>query len=98
MNLPTDENGLYLLFLFIVVLYVIASYIARKVVTGRFLPRKGRDITCVFDGATCSGSLILLLGIYDPGVLALVGNTKPFLVLAALAGLIYSIHALGPDE
>jgi hypothetical protein len=48
----------------------------------------------VFDSATFAMSLMLLIGIVQPTVLALIGNTKPFLIVAALAGLIYSGRSL----
>jgi hypothetical protein len=53
-------------------------------------------LTRIFDGATFAGSLMLLAGIWDDDVMKLLGSTKPFLLVAGLAGLIYSLHALPP--
>jgi hypothetical protein len=37
-------------------------------------------------------------GMFDETVLKALGDTKPFLIIAALAGLIYCMHALAPSE
>jgi hypothetical protein len=50
----------------------------------------------IFDGITFAGSIVLLLGLAEPRVLAAIGSTKPFLFFAAFAGIIYSLHALRP--
>lgn len=50
----------------------------------------------VFDGITLAGSTILLIGLVEPKVLTALGSTKPFLFFAAIAGIIYAIHALRP--
>lgn len=79
------------------VLYLIAAYAIRWLRTGRLTDNENRFLlTHVFDSATFSGSAILLYGIWSPEVLALLGSTKPFLLVGGLAGLIYSFHALGP--
>jgi len=53
-------------------------------------PRK-EIIVHVFDSATFATSFLLLAGIFSPPVLTALGSTKPFLLIAALAGLLYSI-------
>lgn len=76
--------------------YMLLAYVMRW----RTLPiRMRRDngtffIGQIFNGTTFAGSTVLLMGILDPRVLALVGNTKPFLLVAGLAGVCYSLHAL----
>jgi Na+-driven multidrug efflux pump len=50
-------------------------------------------LTTIFDAATFAGSVMLLWGIMDSDVLRLIGNTKPFLVIAGLAGVAYSLGA-----
>lgn len=50
----------------------------------------------VFDGITLGGSIILLVGLVEPKVLTALGSPKPFLFFAAVAGIIYALHALRP--
>jgi hypothetical protein len=50
----------------------------------------------VFDGVTFGTSVVLLWGILDPRILEFLGDTTLFLIVAGLAGLVYSIHALLP--
>lgn len=52
----------------------------------------------LFDGGTFSGSAMIVWGIIDPVVLDLLGDTKPFLIFAGLAGLIYSLGVLVPES
>ncbi|MFC4172635.1 hypothetical protein ACFOYU_11280 [Microvirga sp. GCM10011540] len=99
MNLPADENGLYAFVMFGMLLYLVAHYIARRIKTGRFSTKSGGfPITSVFDSATFSTSVLLLVGIVEPKVLELIGNTKPFLIIAGIAGVAYSVHALVPKD
>ncbi|MSP67680.1 MAG: hypothetical protein EXQ96_06215 [Alphaproteobacteria bacterium] len=51
-------------------------------------------ITHIFDGATFALSLLLLVGIFYETVLKLLGNTKMFLAIAGVAGVVYSVRAL----
>ncbi len=81
------------------VAYLTAAYVIRSIA-----PKKpGNDdnrflLTRIFDSATFSGSLMLLLGIVDDDILKLLGSTKPFLLVSGLAGIIYSLHALNPRD
>lgn len=79
-------------------LYLAAAYIfhrCRKGIwgdpTNRFL------LTRVFDSATFAGSIMILVGVVEPSVLRLIGNTTPFLIVGGIAGVVYSIHALFPE-
>jgi len=99
MSLPTDENGLYAFVMYGMVLYLAAHYVARWIKTRRFTTKSGGfPITSVFDGATFSTSVLLLIGITEPKVLELIGSTKPFLIIAGIAGVAYSIHAIVPKD
>jgi hypothetical protein len=74
--------------------YLLIAYVLRS------RTRRERDrfvISTIFDSATFAGSSMLLVGILEPSVLSLLGNTKPFLLVAGLAGLLYSFHALFPE-
>lgn len=98
MTLPTSEDGLYAWILALMVGYIGVCYLVRfcrvmarargELPTARFFASK------MFDGATFAVSVMLLIGIFEPGVLTLLGTTKPFLVIAGLAGLGFTIHAL----
>ena len=50
----------------------------------------------LFDGVAFSGSCVVMMGIYDPAVLVLIGDTTLYLAIAALAGLGYTLRALFP--
>jgi hypothetical protein len=81
------------------VVYLIVAYGLRWWKTGSITNVENQFVlTRIFDGATFSGSLMLLAGIMDDGLLKLLGDTKPFLLVAGLAGLIYSLHALAPSK
>jgi len=45
-----------------------------------------------------AGSVILIVGIVYPPVLNQIGDTKAFLLIAGMAGIIYPIVALFPDN
>lgn len=51
----------------------------------------------IFDSATFAASVMLVLGILNDDVLRAIGSTKPFLLVAGLAGILYGIHAIAPD-
>lgn len=53
-------------------------------------------LTHVFDGVTMATSLLILWGVMDDNILKLIGNTKPFLLIAGFAGFAYAIFALRP--
>lgn len=41
---------------------------------------------------------MLLYGVLDDDALKAIGSTKPFLLIAGLAGILYELHALVPKE
>lgn len=90
-HLPTNSAEFYLwAFLLIVFHIVLAS--AAKLVKGKYEYDIG---TVVYDAATFSGSVLLLIGVLiDPHVLKLIGDTTWFLIIAGTFGVIYSILAL----
>jgi len=102
LRLPTTENGLYGWTLILTVAYIVAAYLVRAV----YLLRKKKGLrpsaqffaSKLFDGVTFSGALMLLGGVFSPPLLVLIGSTKPFLIIASLAGIGYSIHALFPED
>jgi len=94
-RLPTTEAGLYAWFVALMAAYMIAAVIA-NLVLHRSLHGPRASIARVFDAATFAGSLALVIGIFDPKILALLGNKKPFLAIAGVAGIVYSVGALFP--
>lgn len=94
--MPTDENALYAWILGGMIGYLAVAYALQWSQTGRFTGKEADYLTRVFDSATFAGSAMLLVGIFVPDVLSLIGNTKPFLIVAGLAGVIYALHALKP--
>lgn len=73
-------------------------YIALTYLT-RLMPRRkplksGFYIATVFDGATFAASIAIMAGVFDPDILHLLGSMTPFLIVAALVGILYSLHAL----
>jgi hypothetical protein len=52
------------------------------------------NVPIVFDGVTFCTSVMLLWGLVEPTILVLLGNTKPYLLIAGIAGVSYSISAL----
>jgi hypothetical protein len=41
---------------------------------------------------------MLLMGIVQPDLMKVIGSTKPFLLVAGLVGILYSLHALWPEK
>lgn len=77
------------------VLYLVLTYLIRKKRVGVFFDQANAlIINHIFDATTFAGSIMLLWGIVDPVVLAAIGNTKLFLLIAGLAGVAYSLQAL----
>lgn len=68
------------------------TYFTCYIRTKRFDPDKA--IARVFDSVTFSSSALLLLGIFEPAVLSLIGSTKMFLLVAGMGGLLYGIHSM----
>lgn len=98
MTPPTDEDGLYAWMTALVLAYIGACYFVRgcrRLRTARAPPPTAKFfMTKMFDGATFAVSVLLLAGIFSPPLLTLLGSTKPFLVIAGLAGLGYTAHSL----
>jgi hypothetical protein len=64
-----------------------------------FTAKTHREIlTRVFDSATFAGSTMLLIGLMDDGVMKAIGSTRPFLLVAGIAGVAYGLHALAPPR
>ena len=51
-------------------------------------------LTQLFNGVTFAGSGAIIWGIMDPKVMTIVGGTTMFLLVAGLAGVLYSVREL----
>jgi hypothetical protein len=94
---PASELALYAWLTILIVAYLGVAYtfcLLRCFAGARSWPTNRFFIQKLFDGVTFAGSLMLFLGIFDPVVLRLIGNTTLFLIIASLAGVGYSLHAL----
>lgn len=94
--LPRSEDELYQLSLLLCVGYLACAYliwgVRWYVGSGRVAPFS--HMTRTFDAVTFATSILALASIFDRQVLLLLGNLKPFLILAGLCGTGYSLHAL----
>lgn len=73
-------------------LHLVIAYISCWRRTNGFEPE--RTINRVFDSVTFSSSSLLLVGIFDPQVLILIGSTKIFLLVAGVGGFLYGLHSM----
>lgn len=48
----------------------------------------------IYNAATFGASVMLLMGVFEPSVLAAIGTLKPFILFAGFAGAIYSLSSL----
>ncbi len=97
MSLPATEDGLYAWLLALMSLHLGVAYLWCFVAHRRLSDGSSRSyLTRVFDAATFSTSATLLAGILEPTILLLIGNTKPFLLVAGLVGTLYGLQALRP--
>lgn len=93
--IPKTEDDVYIFNLFTTTIYLFVAYgiqWAKK----RDFGRPDTILTRVFDGVTFSSSLLILAAIVSPDVLKALGNTKLYLIVAGLGGIIYSMYALKP--
>ena len=89
---PPDEESLWAWLIGINLAYAAIGYIIEAASAKTYM----ESIRPVFDGAVCASSVMLLWGVIEPHVLKVIGDTKPYLALAGLAGLFYSIQSLRP--
>jgi hypothetical protein len=73
-----------------------AGYLGVRYALNFYRRRQSEPGPAVFDAGTFAISVMLLWGVLDPGVLAAIGSTKPFLLVAGFFGTLYALHALTP--
>jgi hypothetical protein len=95
--LPGSETDLYVWTAGLMAVYLVVSYPIYRLKTGHW-GRKNIVGSKVFDAATFAASILLLIGIVYPKVLAAIGSTKGYLLVAGFCGLLNSLHALSPDS
>lgn len=61
---------------------------------GRHERRAKGWIVHVFEGAAMAASLTVLWGVVDPAILEMLGETTPYLMIAGVGGVYYSVAAL----
>jgi heme/copper-type cytochrome/quinol oxidase subunit 2 len=93
---PVDETGLYRWLFIGVVAYVLVAYLICLCRFRRIPQRHVQPIAA--NAAAASTSAALLWGVVDPSILALIGATTPYLIVAGITGLGYSLHALFEDR
>jgi hypothetical protein len=88
-HLPRNESEFYLWATLLIILYVVLASAVR-------LARRKHNFDIpgfVFDAATFSGTVLLLIGVVDPQVLRLMGDTTWFLIIAGFVGVLYAVAA-----
>jgi hypothetical protein len=93
-TLPADEDSFYRWILILMVVHLVTAYGIHVVRNKKFPDWRGEVMTRVFDSATFASSVMLIAGIVQPKILLLIGSTKPFLLVAGVAGVLYGVHAL----
>lgn len=78
--------------------YLAVTLIVNLCRFGTLLHDRKELIGHIFDASMFAGSALLMAGIVDKSVLILLGNTKPFLLIASLAGVLYSIKEIMPPR
>ena len=97
MRLPVDEDDFYLWILCLTAGYVVLAY-ALSFFRRSYWNHGSFSPARIFDGSTFAGSFMLVMGIVQPDLMKVIGSTKPFLLVAGLVGIVYSLHALWPDK
>lgn len=98
--IPTiqNEDDLYAWLLILSVGHLSINYALHMLFYGWPDRESNRAIPRVFDASTFAASVLVLWGIMNPIVLQLIGNTKPFLAIGGLLGVVYGIAALRPRD
>lgn len=61
---------------------------------GRAKSDRNLVVDLVFNAGTFAGSAMLLLGITEPALLAVIGDTTVYLLIAGLAGVVHGAYAV----
>lgn len=88
---PVDPPGLYRWVIYFFVAYIAAAYLMREIRGERYIDAGNEFMLAqLFNGSTFAGSLMILWGVADASIMRIIGDTTMFLVLAGMAGLMYS--------
>lgn len=92
--MPYTEDSLYIWVAGLMVGYLLVFAFLRSRCTRKLPSDPAVLVSSVFDAATFAVSLMLFWGVIDARVLAAIGSTKLFLLIAAIAGAVYGLHQL----
>jgi formate/nitrite transporter FocA (FNT family) len=95
--LPATEEGVYFWMALLAIIHIAIATIV-QISASDWATLERQILRRIFEGVVFSTSMILLVGLMDAQVLTALGDTKPFLFVAGLAGLVYSAFALRPGE
>ena len=101
MSLPATAHQLYAWNASLLAIYAVFAWILDGIYKATSKGASSaalRPADFLFNGATFSASCLIALGIYDDGVLKLIGDTTGYLILAGMAGMGYSLLALLPKK
>jgi P pilus assembly chaperone PapD len=97
--IPRTENDLYIFILILTIAYLVLAYGLCLIRTRSLFYKSDHEATYrVFNSLTFASSIVLMIAIIDKAVLELIGNVKPFLIVAALTGLSSTLIALLPEK
>lgn len=99
-ELPSTREGLNGWLFCLILLYCALAYgvhLVRRLMWpwNQIRPQHAKKL---FDGVLFSGATMVAIGVLDNNVLALLGDTRVWLGIAAVAGLGYTVRALFPDS
>jgi hypothetical protein len=95
--LPSTEEGFYFWMAVLAILYVIVAAVVQVRATD-WDTFERQILRRIFESVAFCTSTMVLIGLMDAQVLKVIGDTKPFLFIAGLAGFFYSIFALRPRK
>ena len=94
---PATEDHLGVSITFLMTVHLVLAY-GIQIIHLRGLPDAALILPKILDAGTFATSVLLLSGLFVPKVLAVLGSMKPFLIVAAFAGINHSLHALAPPS
>jgi hypothetical protein len=94
--LPATEGGVYLWMAVLAIIHIVIASILQVRATDLDTLEQ-QVLRRIFESVVFATSVTLLVGLMNEQVLRALGDTRPFLFVAGLAGLVYTVFALRPD-
>jgi len=91
---PRDEDSVFVFIGAVLILYVIIAYLLDLLRKPHTNDANKAIFDRCFNAGTFATSLVVLIGVFVPDTLKAIGNLKPFLLFAGVAGVAYSFRAL----